>query len=593
MLFVMYKAYIFSQASNYDINTSRMKYSRASMLSKAELAEFNSYRDQSFTTATEIPSMSDLYIVDESQGHTYNAEVMGVGSLFNKYHAVGVGGNNDPINASDVRVSMNIPLMDTPSNRNKLKASGDCSVRALVQRSHEGYYGTATYSYSDFMYCTHLDEVPNNKLITLRRYPIPVLDNMLPYGFGEARASLISSQTAAPIGTMVTWLGVSGNSMENILKYSYKMSFTEKEAQWEQPQQIGGGTTGPLNTIEALVNPATRNLLNQGSSIQAAQSIQSSIAKLWKGSNGGGVYDTTVRRDKNKVYGPIDAVKKIYMRGSDGLTWDQSFTLVFDYSLKSYNGVNPKQAFLDLIANILTTTYTTGGFWKGGYVPMGVTQSSVFGNMSVFKTSGNFTDFVSAISNDFTSPSSSLLNTLKDSWDNFDPMSFINSVGGVMMGTLLNSLGRPAKYYYPQLLSDAPAGFWHVTIGNPNHPIMTLGNMIVTGTTITHSGDLGIDDFPSNLRVEVTLSRGKPRDQLYTETMYMMGNDRIYLPMEDKYMNMWKNSTRVSGDDNAKRMWAFGTSDDDMISTGMWEVSVGSSSSKKDESTSNKQSKKS
>jgi hypothetical protein len=62
------------------------------------------------------------------------------------------------------------------------------------------------------------------------------------------------------------------------------------------------------------------------------------------------------------VYGPVDTIKGTYMRGEEGLEFDQKISLQFDYELRSYNGINPRQAMLDLLSNILNVTYTTGTF---------------------------------------------------------------------------------------------------------------------------------------------------------------------------------------------------------------------------------------
>jgi hypothetical protein len=114
----------------------------------------------------------------------------------------------------------------------------------------------------------------------------------------------------------------------------------------------------------------------------------------------------------------------------------------------------------------------------------------------------------------------------------------------MLMAGLLNSFGRPQKAMFNSLLSPAPIGFWHVTIGNPKHPIMSIGNMVVTDTTIEHMGPLGLDDFPTGIKVTVQLDRGKPRDLRDIEKLYMQGNDRIYAPMSDKVFDMYYNASR-------------------------------------------------
>ena len=74
--------------------------------------------------------------------------------------------------------------MDSPDNRKAIRDHSKCSVKDLVEASREGLLGKSTYDYSDFMYCKHLGKVPNNYLITLRRFPLPVDDYISTLGVG-------------------------------------------------------------------------------------------------------------------------------------------------------------------------------------------------------------------------------------------------------------------------------------------------------------------------------------------------------------------------------------------------------------------------
>jgi hypothetical protein len=192
---------------------------------------------------------------------------------------------------------------------------------------------------------------------------------------------------------------------------------------------------------------------------------------------------------------------------------------------------------LDLISNILNVTYTTGSFWGGGYKGFAAHQSNIFTNLNIFKARGGFTEFVDAFVDDL----SGLGNTIKN-FSLKDAFKGLNQLGGMMIAGFLNKLGRPNKVMYNSLLSPAPIGFWHVTIGNPKRPIMSIGNMIITDVGIEHQGPLGLDDFPTGLKVTVQLDRGKPRDLRDIEKLYMQGTDRIYTSMGEKVFDMYKNA---------------------------------------------------
>ena len=68
-----------------------------------------------------------------------------------------------------------------------------------------------------------------------------------------------------------------------------------------------------------------------------------------------------------------------------GLIFEQKFTLIFDYELRSYYGVNGKAAMADLLGNILATTYTHGTFWGGERRLNGASQDNIFANLPIFK----------------------------------------------------------------------------------------------------------------------------------------------------------------------------------------------------------------
>lgn len=560
---------IFSRSSLY-LSNSKHKNNRVEQLAQDVAQELNTYKNLGV-----FKTYGDTYIDTDGNGNQKTQGTAGVAdhpgtpgvrSLFNKYSAALTGNaqagawengtiqeavENLVVNTQEHRITTNTPLLDTPETRKKLQSHSGCTVRELVQASHKGYFGRAAYSFADFMYCKHLGKVSNNYLITIRRFPTPVSDAITPLGVGSHRLRKSSINgfvdTFAPIGTMVTWFGVSGNDMKSILKYSYSMPFDEKNAQWETISQ-DEGNKGILQGLEALANSKTRSAFASGTQVDAVTANFGNYFGL-----GSGFRIRAPQEDSTKIYGPIDRVKSAYMRSSVGLKQDHKFTLVFEYELKAYNGINPRQAMLDLLASIFSVTYTTGNFWGGDYKSAFIGQSSVFQNLQIFKTSGGFTDFMESFMGS--------AKTIKDSIGELSLSKIaqtINSLGGMLIGGLLNAYGRPNRYYANSLITGAPVGLWHVTFGNPKHPIMSLGNLILTNTTIEHYGALGLDDFPTQLRVTCEFDRGKPRDQRGLEQMYMGGHERIFHSMEGALGHVYstaklykenKNSARVSDAD--------------------------------------------
>lgn len=539
-----------------DFHSSHVRYNRDYLISLDTAKELNTYISfNPFPTFNEVYAPKYKHMANDWVMDCKGPGTPGVRSLFNKHGAVVVGTGNPSPNsvttegiiygeASEWRVSNNVPLMDNPATRRAIRKHSGCTVKELVYASRAGLLGRETYDFSDFMYCKYLGKISNNYLITLRRFPIPCDDYISTLGSSNSsrRNKHIASQNSQSIGCMVTWLGAPGNEMQNILKYSIKMPFQWKDSEWNQVSGGGGDSSnGIANGIAGMFDSTYRKQYMAGQAGTSANVVMGKFFNVgdppYSGDFG--------HRDGNKVYGPVDTIKGTYMRSEKGLENEHKMTLTFDYELRSYNMINPRQAMLDLLSNIFNVTYSTGTFWGGGYVGGGAHQNNMFANMNIFKVNGGFTDYVDAFAKDYENATEAFRNKLNNDFGG-DWMSMLksalNQLGGMIIGGALNKLGRPAKAYANSLLSPAPVGFWHVTIGNPHHPIVSMGNMIVTNVTIEHYGPLGLDDFPTGLKVVVELDRGKPRDIRDLEKIYMHGNDRIYSSMSQKIFKMYENA---------------------------------------------------
>jgi hypothetical protein len=153
-------------------------------------------------------------------------------------------------------------------------------------------------------------------------------------------------------------------------------------------------------------------------------------------------------------------------------------------------------------------------------------------------------------------------------------------------GQLKNALGRPALYAINSLVSGEVLGLWHVTIGNPLNPIAAFGNLIVTNTELSF-GDtpLGLDDFPSEISVSVTLKHCKPRDMTEIGRMFTKGETGLALPLgQGGWSNYYKSqqiindyTTSILKDIYSEGTWQqyFGTRHSREISTNMAEQTNG------------------
>lgn len=537
---------------------SRMKVNREYLLSKEAAMELNTY-----LSFKPFATFNDLYKSDYGANgdEIFDGKKVGtpgVRSLFNKSGAVIIGDGGasgwawDAADttknamvlkrASDWRISNNVPLMDNRETRKAIQNNSKCTVKDLVKASQDGLLGRNTYAFSDFMYCKYLGRLSNNYLITLRRFPYPVDDFISSIGTGKDRRNKdYSTKNTDSIGCLVTWMGTPGNDMGSILKYSVAMPFKEQKAQL-QPNNIDSDSGGgPANAIANAFDPTYRAQYQAGMAGASVNKLTKKFFALGDAPYPASQWNSF--KDDMKVYGPVDTIKTTFMRSEEGLTFDQNITVTFEYELRAYNGINGRQAMLDLLANVLNVTYSTGTFWGGGFRGGGAHQNNIFTNLKIFKARGGFTNFVDAFAEDYSTLSKKAGDAIESNGGLLQTLKKLaNQIGGMLMSGMLNKMGRPHKQMANSILSPAPIGFWHLTIGNPHHPIMSIGNLVLKSTEIEHYGPLGLDDFPTGLRVRCQLQRGKSRDIRDIEKLYMHGNDRIYTSMGPKIFDMYQSS---------------------------------------------------
>lgn len=454
----------------------------------------------------------------------------------------------------------------------------DCSIDTLVKLSEQratslvggaciSELGVAKYRYIDFMFCRDLGKIPNNHLLTLRKFTRPVGDNIntrlpksdTPYNFNQSM----------DVGRLVTWFGNGDNKLEDIIKYNYVATFKQFDSKVDVvDSHEDEESTGIIGKIVNTINPRYNQAMSQGRtgahnfiSQLGGRYLSTSYANFARG----GQYDRHDifgMYDHHKVYEPKNTIQSTHVYEGK-LTFSQEFTIKFSYKLRAYDNINPRAAFLDLIGNILAVTYRSGTFWGGSRMFRGAPPNKVgtakvnafldrtfdtlggignnllSGNLDIGGTLGSIWGAVKQIASDAfnTAKSLALGNT---STKGKSPLQVIGAIvkhtglwSGVQ-GMIKNGLGRPAVYALDSLLTGDNVGLWHLTIGNPRNPIMSIGNLIIDKSEITQSGPLGLDDFPTDLMVSVSLKHGRPRDSAEIQKMYTKGSGPIYTPLGAK-----------------------------------------------------------
>lgn len=465
----------------------------------------------------------------------------------------------------------------------------DCSINTLVRLSNEfvtdelnssdktfiSRLGVARYKYADFMYCKDLGRISNNHLITLRRFAIPVGDNII----SQFPGALLTPD----IGRMVCWLG-EDNKLEEILKYTYQSSWTKLESKIQEKQsEEDHADRGIIGSMVNLANPQYLKRVATGAGGSGNKLLNAIVRETPLGTfmDNKGTYEGNAalgNYDANKIYTPKNSIQDTHIYEGK-LTFTHSFNLVFKYELRAYENINPRAAFLDLLGNIHSVTYNRGEFWGGeqkvvgapkneqgwkkanyimdnafdkiggffdGLLNGGFNLDSIFGAFG--ELFGSLKNKAEEVVNDVTGGAGVNKTGAKNALNKFRS----SGMGNALRGMVKNKLGRPAMYGFNSLLDGSPVGVWHVMIGNPRAPILSMGNLIIENTQIEHTGPLGIDDFPTQLTVTVTLKHAKSRDMVEIQKMYTGGLSSISnstigsIGRMEHYYNLGKDITAVT-----------------------------------------------
>lgn len=416
------------------------------------------------------------------------------------------------------------------------------SISRLIEFFDE-HYPKIGYKAQDFLYCKYYKQIPVNHLVTLRRFPVPVTDNIFDLSLrydttpdAEKPTFEVADVTQVAGVTAVTYLGeVAGNKLDDLLKFSYGLNWKDIESKMEALESTDKGYTN--QPFYSKIGGAGRALVDSTRGISAGGKFRSENAA------GGDRFGTTYA---NFTIGPVNVVNKTAVRDI-GLKFENDMKLTFEYELKSLNYVNPKIAMIDLISNMLTMTTNNAQFFGGGhrYYGSGGYVASSFGDMGKLRN-GDFGGYIGSVVGQVQSGFKS---TFADKNGEFNVKSGIQGIinagktllGNMLGGFLSEQMGAvPSTQATAAFISGEPTGNWHVTVGNPLNPIVMMGNMYCDNTIMTLGHGLGYDDFPMEVKFEVDVKHGKPRDKGDIENMFNAGRGRIYASSEkaDDILNL-------------------------------------------------------
>jgi hypothetical protein len=440
----------------------------------------------------------------------------------------------------------------------------------------------APYYWKDFLYCRYYGAIPNNYMITLRRFPTPVLDNLSAPNSVKASESYTKEGAARPVAQAVTWFGGNtDNKLSTLIEFTTGLAWTPKtQSDIVNQEAFSKGFFGDLPykwfAGAARTATGTDTLANTIGSVTEGMVVafdpnNTTIDDLrFQGlrdrAKGGANDDSKFGVMSEYIWTPVDVVKETQVRDT-GLVfkWGQ-MDVIFEYDLTSVGEVNTKAAMLDIMGNLLSI-----GTNYGNFLTPDIRYSSNFpafgfpgGDAGLATFYQDPLAFILAYGDKLTNPTG-------DAVKSVDTPAITGQLGGgggggaddsqladlkaqlekiTSEGISVDKIKDLAKKFGSgfgkllklavtedmvtnlkvpmSLLTGAPVGEWHLTIGNPCNPIAMMGNLICKEVKVEFGDILGPDDFPTTLKATFTLEHGRDKERGEIESMFNRGDGRLY-----------------------------------------------------------------
>lgn len=349
--------------------------------------------------------------------------------------------------------------------------------------------------YEDFAYLTELGVYPVNRLVILRRFDEGVI---VPHNLNEIDIS--------PISIVIGWIKPEDEKMFNI-------GFSEK---WITTTELF------WDAIAKAVKNDTGGLLKMAIPIPSwAQGFLFQFLRDAKLTEDFGIDEIPI--------GDPDVLRESMTRETEqqGLDSSLDFSFKTSYEQKYINNIDPGSSFIDLIDNTLRMGTSDMKYMLGGK----------FANDMMKTLNSDSSNYAEAMTKSIIELSSKFIGTLKGMYDN---KSLDNNITEQFEEFLVQGLNAAIyRYRWPLrgslgVVTGQHTTPWHITVGHPLNPIISMGNVVVSNGNMDFNNEMGFNDMPTKFNVSFDVKPGRPLGKsdiikilnnsygrIYTET----GND--------------------------------------------------------------------
>lgn len=379
---------------------------------------------------------------------------------------------------------------------------------------------------ADFAYLRQMGHYSNNRLVILRRYAKPVgndptlnPDNM-------------------PIATLVTWLDPSTDISFGGLEENWVNENDDIIDFFQQFLGLGKESSAIGNKFGELLGLASKGIKKTGgAALGAAVQMASGAIKKGKlmdlatiqilkglGFSAGANVRGNVKANPNLVTQTMRRSADGEGKEKSGVSGSFSFNFETEYEFKFFAGHDPEQAMLDTIANALTM-FTSDR--ESLLQPQSMSAWNSVNNV-MQNDSGSILNFVKTMTESINSGQAfqNLLDSTLTSFNNYGAFLY-SSYETKLKAALAASSGEPN-------------GVWHLTIGNPKKPLVSIGNLVLSSGNIKlDTKEMTFQDFPSRIKLSCQLKNAQPLGRQDVENALSAGFGRIYNDVSEISDQTW------------------------------------------------------
>ena len=399
----------------------------------------------------------------------------------------------------------------------------DISASKLIEFTSA--YPAMALKASDFAYLKDFGVYPNNRIMIARRFPAPIGNDL----------TAVTSKETRPLATLIGWVG----NDNDFLDITFGEEYVTAKASFEEILNSIGNDVGlssdnrpGLKGLGAAAAGGFSLIPLPGLTEGLQQKLFEALGIANKSTN-----DLLLPiADPNLIREAMQRKTLSKGEAGSGLKTDFKIKMTVKYEQKYINGVDPTLVYYDIIANVLSFATSDSRFMFNEAFATGtsdVLKNLIAGNIkalqdAISKFITALTDEVNHLIDNFNlNALKKQSTTAKSTGQDKSAPSLINTVVKNTLGAIIGKYKEAIKGVIASL-TGVPSTPWHITIGNPQRPVFSSGDLWMDNVKMTLGPVLSYNDLPSSIEIEFELKNARTLGAQEIFNRFNTGRARTY-----------------------------------------------------------------